>query len=155
MRRLLATSLLVCLCVLPACGASGAASGFDDADDAAGNRGTIATLDDVTNGLDDAEGGNDTKAADRRATLNSFEPSATGRVAAASKTRGVAPGPDEQPAEPRTERLLIHRGEIRVEVARAEDAARDFLAKVKEWGGYLATHQGTTLTVRLPAAAAK
>ncbi len=50
------------------------------------------------------------------------------------------------------ERLLIYRGELRVEVARPDDAAREWLAKVKEWGGYLHSQVGTTLTVRVPAA---
>lgn len=55
-------------------------------------------------------------------------------------------------APARVERLLIQRGEIRVEVARPEDVARDFLAKVKEWGGYLQNQTGASLVVRLPAA---
>lgn len=59
------------------------------------------------------------------------------------KDTGVTPAPRD--------RLLIQRGEIRVEVARPEDVARDFLAKVTEWGGYLQHQVGATLTVRLPA----
>lgn len=61
-----------------------------------------------------------------------------------------APGNNAAPA--RVDRLLIQRGEIRVEVARPEDVARDFLAKVKEWGGYLQNQTGASLVVRLPAA---
>jgi hypothetical protein len=49
------------------------------------------------------------------------------------------------------QRMLIQRGEIRVEVARPEDVAREFVAKVGAWGGYLHSQQGTTLVVRVPA----
>jgi hypothetical protein len=62
---------------------------------------------------------------------------------------------DDPAAKPESnaaaERMLIYRGDMRVEVARPEDAGRDFLAKVREWGGYLQSQQGATLTVRLPA----
>lgn len=50
-------------------------------------------------------------------------------------------------------RLLIQRGEMRLEVVRPEDSGRDFLAKVKAAGGYLLQQTGNTLTVRVPAAA--
>lgn len=50
-----------------------------------------------------------------------------------------------------SERMLVYRGEIRVEVARPEDAGRAFLAQVAAWGGYLQSQQGATWTVRLPA----
>jgi hypothetical protein len=51
-----------------------------------------------------------------------------------------------------SERLLIYRGDIRVEVARPEDAARAFLDTVKAWGGYLQSQNAATVTVRVPAA---
>ena len=51
-----------------------------------------------------------------------------------------------------SERLLIYRGDIRVEVARPEDASRAFLDTVKAWGGYLQSQSGATVTVRVPAA---
>ncbi len=57
-----------------------------------------------------------------------------------------------RPAAAATERLLIQRGEIRVEVARPDDVAREFVAMVGAWGGYLHSQQGTTLVVRVPAA---
>lgn len=50
-----------------------------------------------------------------------------------------------------SERMLVYRGEVRVEVARPEDAGRAFLAQVAAWGGYLQSQQGATWTVRLPA----
>lgn len=49
------------------------------------------------------------------------------------------------------ERLLAYQGEIRVEVARPEDAMAQFVAKAKEWGGYLQNQTGSTVTVRIPA----
>ncbi|MFT4841041.1 MAG: hypothetical protein ACI8UD_001046 [Planctomycetota bacterium] len=52
---------------------------------------------------------------------------------------------------PKKVRMLIYSGQVRVEVARAEDAAKAFLAKVEEWGGYLQQQAGTTVTVRVPA----
>lgn len=52
----------------------------------------------------------------------------------------------------RAERMLIQRGEIRVEVARPEDVARAFVTTVVEAGGYLQSQTGTSLVVRLPAA---
>lgn len=103
------------------------------------------TLDDVTNGLaSDAarnpQAGafyNDGKDGDVRArTENSFDD--FGRR-------------DAGKAAPPQERMLIQRGEIRVEVARPDDVARDFLAKVAAWGGYLHSQTGNALVVRLPA----
>lgn len=62
-------------------------------------------------------------------------------------------GPDGGASRPAaSERMLVYRGEIRVEVARPEDAGRAFLAQITAWGGYLQSQQGATLTVRLPAA---
>ncbi|MEZ6036373.1 MAG: DUF4349 domain-containing protein [Planctomycetota bacterium] len=52
---------------------------------------------------------------------------------------------------PRQSRMLIYRGVLAVEVARAEDAAKAFLAQVEAWGGYLQSQSGTRLSVRLPA----
>lgn len=61
--------------------------------------------------------------------------------------------PSSGAAAPAVERLLIQRGEMRLEVVRPEDSAREFLAKIKAVGGYLQQQSGDTLTVRLPAAA--
>lgn len=52
-------------------------------------------------------------------------------------------------AAPR-ERMLVQRGEVRVEVARADEAARAFVAEVEAWGGYLQSQTGTALVVRIP-----
>jgi hypothetical protein len=49
-------------------------------------------------------------------------------------------------------RMLIQRGEVHVEVAQPDEAARRFLAAVTAWGGHLQSQQGATYTVRLPAA---
>jgi hypothetical protein len=53
---------------------------------------------------------------------------------------------------PRDERLLVYRGQVRVEVPSADDASRAFLQRVEQWGGYLKSQVGSALTVRLPAA---
>lgn len=53
------------------------------------------------------------------------------------------------------ERMLIHRGEVQVEVPRADEAMAAFLAKVVLWGGYLAAQQSNRITVRVPAATFK
>lgn len=59
--------------------------------------------------------------------------------------------PGNQPTTPPSgERLLTYRGEIRLEVARPEEALARFLSQVKEWGGYLQNQVGTTVTVRVP-----
>lgn len=58
---------------------------------------------------------------------------------------------DPSATPPASDRMLVYRGEIRVEVARPEDAGRAFLAQVMAWGGYLQSQQGATWTVRLPA----
>ena len=48
--------------------------------------------------------------------------------------------------------MLTYRGHVKVEVARTNDAIVAFLAQVKQWGGYLQSQQGSTVTVRLPSA---
>lgn len=53
--------------------------------------------------------------------------------------------------EPKKVRMLIYSGQVRVEVARAEDSAKAFLAKIEAWGGFLQQQTGTTVTVRVPA----
>jgi hypothetical protein len=98
---------------------------------APGSADGVATLDDVTNGF--AEGSS----------------RAGGEAAAPALTFLSKDGHGGKPA---VERLLIYRGEVRVEVARPDDAAREWLARVKEWGGYLHSQVGNTLTVRVPAA---
>lgn len=64
-----------------------------------------------------------------------------------------AEAPAVEPASPTAsvERLLAYQGEIRVEVARPEDSIAQFVAKAKEWGGYLQNQSGSTVTVRIPA----
>jgi hypothetical protein len=49
------------------------------------------------------------------------------------------------------ERLLIYRGQIRVEVPRADEAARSFLEAIKAMGGYLQSQTGAAVIVRVPA----
>lgn len=64
-----------------------------------------------------------------------------------------AKGDREEAKPPRSDdRMLVQRGELGIEVARPSEAARAFLVKVKELGGYLAKQAATTLVVRVPAA---
>jgi hypothetical protein len=75
-------------------------------------------------------------------------------AAAGGRLREAQPAGDEpaaDPGAPAAERMLIYRGDIRVEVARPDDASRAFLDTVKAWGGYLQSQSGSTLTVRIPA----
>ena len=48
-------------------------------------------------------------------------------------------------------RMLVYTGQVRVEVPRVEDAARSFLERIEQWGGYLQSQRGAELAVRLPA----
>jgi hypothetical protein len=48
-------------------------------------------------------------------------------------------------------RMLVHRGEVRVEVARADEAMAEFRERVAAWGGYLQSQHDRTLIVRVPA----
>ena len=124
---------------------------------APGNRGRVATLDDVSNGM-----ATSAPAANPLAGAF-FNDGGSGDVRARTENyfaKGTNAGFDdfgarkdgEAPAPAKAERLLIQRGTIRIEVARPEDAMRDFVAKVQQWGGYLQKQVGTTLTIRLPAA---
>jgi len=100
------------------------------------NHGTVATLDDVTNGLQsNASRGLDDAEAERGEQAD----------------RAAVPQAKPQSTAP-AERLLVYRGQIQVEVARPDDAIAQLLAQVKLWGGYLQHQQGTVVTVRLPAA---
>lgn len=122
-----------------------------------GIRGRVAASDDVSNGLAtsspsanplagaffDDGGSGDVRARtgnhfakEANAGFDDFGPKQGGEAAAAATPQ----------------RLLVQRGQIRIEVARPEDAMRDYVAKVQQWGGYLQKQVGTTLTIRLPAA---
>jgi hypothetical protein len=82
----------------------------------------------------------------RGRTENHFDPS---RWATDDLTNGLQPA--QGGAKAPVERLLAYQGEIRVEVARPDDAMAQFVAKAKEWGGYLQNQTGSTVTVRIPA----
>lgn len=49
------------------------------------------------------------------------------------------------------ERMLVQRGQLRLEVARPAEALREFVARVAECGGFLQSQQGNTVVVRVPA----
>ena len=131
----LVSTLLLCGCHVSGDGPGALA--FDEAvEGIAGNRGDVAAEDPTANPLAGAfynQGGD----GDVRARTENHFTDDLGRGA--------------KPAAAAKERMLIQRGEIRVEVARPEDVAREFVAKVGEWGGYLHSQQGTTLVVRVPA----
>ena len=55
-------------------------------------------------------------------------------------------------AAPAVDRMLVYTGSLGLEVARPDEAAAKFLALVKEWQGHLAQQQGSTYSVRIPAA---
>lgn len=50
------------------------------------------------------------------------------------------------------DRMLVYRGQMRLEVARVEEALATFVAEVKGLGGYLAQQHGAQVVVRVPAA---
>lgn len=60
--------------------------------------------------------------------------------------------PTETAPPPAAQRLLVQKGDVRVEVARPDDVAREFQAKVIGWGGFLQQQSGNNLVLRLPAA---
>ena len=55
-------------------------------------------------------------------------------------------------AAAKTERLLVQRGDLQVEVPRPEDALRAFVAAAQERGGYLQNQSASRAVVRVPAA---
>jgi Domain of unknown function (DUF4349) len=63
----------------------------------------------------------------------------------------AATGESEPAPPPAAQRLLIQKGEVKVEVARPDDVAREFQSKVVAWGGFLQQQSGTSLVLRLPA----
>lgn len=146
--------LLLCLLLfLPACMAP------------MGPRGELAGFDDVTNGLASHRSGTSDPAQNPRAgtffddggdgdvmarTENAFTANRT-----AAWTGSEPPTPpsaaEPAPAQP-VQRLLIQKGDVKVEVARPDDVAREFQAKVQAWGGFLQQQSGTSLVLRLPAA---
>ncbi len=136
-------SLVLCSCAdtayfapaSPKAGVVGTAWGADAA-------GSVAVLDDVTNGLQSN--------VDSRESA--FDSGAWSRAVTASP-----PGPDlrlpdfETPQRPANGRKLIYSGAITVEVASPEAAMAELLARVAEWGGHMQSQVGNRLTVRVPA----
>ena len=126
---------------------------------APGARGEDAGLESMTNGLVDNRGAdaaasplagaffNDGGEGDVRArTENRFD---AARWAGADAS-GTAP--TETTSPPAVQRLLVQKGDVRVEVARPDDVAREFQAKVTDWGGFLQQQSGNNMVLRLPAA---
>jgi len=124
---------------------------FDEFDAESGNRGRTEnslnslepTLDDVTNGLQN----NSAKGARTSDVERGFGFTTFGKAKFAdTNDDGI---PDRQvPAE----RLLVHHGALRVEVARPEEAIASFRTQVEAWGGHLQTQTDTTVVVRVPMA---
>ncbi len=48
------------------------------------------------------------------------------------------------------DRMLVHRGDVHVEVARPDEVMAEFQAQVVAWGGHLQSQQDRTLVVRVP-----
>lgn len=135
--------------LLGACASSGAAPGRAAMPDAAmaqpsQESGDYVSLDDVTNGLVN-------NASRSGAFFNDGSGEDLRESAFDAGTWGKRVDRDD-PAPPRKERMLIYSGELSVEVPRAEDAGKQFLAMVEQWGGYLQSQSGTAWTVRVPAA---
>lgn len=89
-------------------------------------------------------GADDDGLADRRS-------SASGSSGTFENTNGDGLPDRLASSAPKKVRMLVYSGQVRVEVARAEDAAKAFLVQVEAWGGYLQQQAGTTVTVRVPA----
>lgn len=88
----------------------------------------------------------------RGRTENYFNsPAAWSKTGSAASGSSSAAGQEQERPTQGKSRMLIYSGQVRVEVARAEDASKAFLAKVEAWGGYLQKQSGTVLTVRVPA----
>jgi len=127
MARSLLFLLWCCLWLAPSC-TSTYPAGF--AADATTEQ--EASLDSVTNGLVDT---------DLPLTSYLFRDDVDGKKG--------GPRDDSEPAK--QERMLIHRGRVRIEVATPDETARAFLAKVEEWGGHLAQQSTNRYVVRVPA----
>jgi hypothetical protein len=97
---------------------------------------SASALDDVTAGL----AGN-TAPAKPAPEMNLFEPEGGESKWAAKAT---AQGDKAK------ERMLVHRGDVRVEVARPEEAMTTFRDQVVAWGGHLQSQTDHTLVVRVP-----
>lgn len=153
-RRLAASFVWILVFFSAAC-----SSGAYFSAEAPGLVGSAASLDEVTSGLrvnDSAglqpaanplagaffsDGGN----GDVRARSESFFEFKAG-VEGQGSQQGGAP----QSGKP-VARLLIHSGTVAVEVPQPEVAIADLLRRVEDWGGYLQSRAGTTVTLRIPA----
>jgi hypothetical protein len=91
-------------------------------------------------------------AASERGRAPRFDPGAWDGAAAEGKDAKLAESSQANIQVEAAERMRIYQGTITVEVARRDDAQTQFLAKVKEWGGYLSQQEDDQLTVRVPAA---
>lgn len=74
-----------------------------------------------------------------------------GRSGGKLATASVESAATSHPTQPAAQRLLIQKGDVTVEVARPDDVAREFQAKVVAWGGFLQQQYGSSLVLRLPA----
>lgn len=131
--------LLLCLPLVACAGASARAPARERM-----APGLTAGRDDVANGL---VGSPDPAGNPPAGGFTSFGASAFSNDGKADDVRARTENHLANP--PAGERLLTYRGEIRVEVARPEEALARFLTQVKEWGGYLQNQVGTTVVVRI------
>ena len=117
---------------------STAGRGFDQDEFGSGNSGRTIALDDVTEGLVA-----DTAPARPAPEMNAFEPEG-----GESRLAEIANNPGQ--GGKAKERMLVHRGDVRVEVARPEEAMTSFRDQVVAWGGHLQSQTDQTLVVRVP-----
>lgn len=112
-------------------------------------KGRVAQLDDITNGLTDAPKksgffNDDGKDGDFRGRTENFF-----GERAANRARGV---PEPNPPKDGLDRKMIYTASYSVMVTTMDDAIATLLGKVTELGGYLARRSNSSLTVRVPAA---
>jgi hypothetical protein len=119
----------------------------------------VATLDDVTNGLqNNASRGLDSSGTTRPAANPMagafFDDGNEGDMQARTENyfaEGKQPqDPAAAPAAAR--RMLIYHGQLTLEVKQPDEAIAAFLGQVANWGGFLQSQAGHTIVVRLPAA---
>lgn len=112
------------------------------------------SLDDVTNGLqNNASGGLDTGSTGAAETLHSRISAEPGFGFTSFGSDKFKDANDDGISDQAVlkERLLVHRGDLRVEVARPEEAMTSFRNQVVAWGGHLQSQTDQTLVVRVPA----
>ncbi|MCR9246227.1 MAG: DUF4349 domain-containing protein [bacterium] len=163
-RRLAASFVWFLVFVSAACSSgayySTAPKGLIARSAAPSNAAETASLDGVTNGMasNDAAGARFAADPAMNPLLGAFfNDGGNGDIRARAENlyefQAGQQGQGSQQGEPgeRVARLLIHSGTVAVEVPQPEVAIADLLRRVEDWGGYLQSRAGTTVTLRVPA----